>query len=600
MVSWLVLAATLAGGVPASAQRDRPRLPSPPPALAAPSSAPPSVAGPRRAGRTLSISGRSRPAPWEWVGSAGRPPAQLWLTLEVLQEQLGFSSRTRPDGSLDLEWYGRGMIVPPARQRTLGDEVGVEVAQVLAAAGAAASLRGSALVIELPPPSLVQVRSASQPGVRRVVLDLSGPAAVESAGGELLLGLRGDPSLLGRLGALGLRGRQDPDGLRLAAEGGSPRKVFTLGSPHRVVIDLPAAATATATAAGSAAGAATIDPRLQSLLGGPLRWDRVVRQLGSRRIRINAVRVDPRTGPVELRPLSRPEGMEGLSSLPGLARRHDALVAINGGFFNRVRRLPLGALRNRGRWLSGPILNRGVVAWEPRSLPRFGRLRLDEWITDARGARWPVEFVNSGYVKRGLSRYTADWGPHYRALSGTETALLVRDGVVQHRFDQARLAAGVRLTAGDELIVARAGAPLPGQAGESLRLESRPSSDLGEASNVLGGGPLLLLDGRPVLDGRAEGFSPSFLQQGAPRTVIGSDGRFLWLVTLEGVDDAGPTLAEAALALREVGLRDALNLDGGSSTGLVMGGQHTVKGRGVAGSVHNALGLVPLPGGAGS
>jgi hypothetical protein len=44
--------------------------------------------------------------------------------------------------------------------------------------------------------------------------------------------------------------------------------------------------------------------------------------------------------------------------------------------------------------------------------------------------------------------------------------------------------------------------------------------------------------------------------------------------------------------LRDLGLRDALNLDGGSSTGLVMGGAHTVKGRGVAGSVHNGLGLV--------
>jgi hypothetical protein len=66
---------------------------------------------------------------------------------------------------------------------------------------------------------------------------------------------------------------------------------------------------------------------------------------------------------------------------------------------------------------------------------------------------------------------------------------------------------------------------------------------------------------------------------------------------MEGVGDAGPTLLEAAVALQRLGLRDALNLDGGSSTGLVMGGRHTVKGRGVAGSVHNALGLVPVLGG---
>jgi len=52
-------------------------------------------------------------------------------------------------------------------------------------------------------------------------------------------------------------------------------------------------------------------------------------------------------------------------------------------------------------------------------------------------------------------------------------------------------------------------------------------------------------------------------------------------------------LAETARLLRAAGLRDALNLDGGSSTGLVMGGRHTVRGRGVVSGVHNGLGLVP-------
>jgi hypothetical protein len=120
---------------------------------------------------------------------------------------------------------------------------------------------------------------------------------------------------------------------------------------------------------------------------------------------------------------------------------------------------------------------------------------------------------------------------------------------------------------------------------------------------VVGGGPLLLQEGRIVLDGSAEGFSSAFLRQGAPRTVIGSDGRYLWLLTLEGIDDEGPTLAETARFLQAVGLRDALNLDGGSSTGLVMGGLHTVKGRGVVSAVHNGLGLVPRapgPGGGGA
>jgi hypothetical protein len=310
------------------------------------------------------------------------------------------------------------------------------------------------------------------------------------------------------------------------------------------------------------------------------------------------VRLDPRTSPLALRPLRRPDGMEGLSSLGQLARSSDALVAINGGYFNRVRKLPLGALRENGRWLSGPILGRGAIGWEPRSLPRFGRLILQESLVDGNGRSSPLVALNSGWVQRGLSRYTPDWGGLYRPLSGGEEALRLRDGVVRERLDAVRLQAGVALGEGEMLVVARGGAQLPWGEGESLGLRSLASDPLGEASQVMGGGPLLLQEGRIVLDGGREGFSAAFLSQGAPRTVIGSDGSQLWLLTLQGLDGAGPTLGETALLLADLGLRDALNLDGGSSTGLVMGGTHTVKGRGVAGSVHNGLGLV-LEGGGG-
>jgi hypothetical protein len=233
------------------------------------------------------------------------------------------------------------------------------------------------------------------------------------------------------------------------------------------------------------------------------------------------------------------------------------------------------------------------VAWDPRKLPRFGRLQLEEWVGDSRGPSVALQSLNSGYVQRGLSRYTADWGPIYRPLSGYETAVLIRQGIVVQRLEPATLLDGVQLRPLDTLLVAR-GRPLPWKVGDRLTINSRPNSDLGLAANVIGGGPLLLQQGQLVLDGQAEGFGAAFLAQGAPRTVIGSDGRLLWLVTLEGVDDSGPTLGEAARLLQAMGLQEALNLDGGSSTGLVMGGTQTVRGRGVTAAIHNGLGLVPL------
>ena len=540
--------------------------------------------GQQRQGSKLRINGRTQTARWLWLGPPGDRPTQLWIPLEVLENQLGVTSRSRSDGSVDLEWFGQGLQVPADAQRSLDDEVAIEVSPMLRALGMAMRQEGNLLSLELATPQLLQVRSSTPGSIRRVVLDLSGPAVLEGDAGRLRVDLTSRNEQQVQLQGLGLLGQQAGGGLSLKPATGKLGRVFSLGDPARVVIEWRVEASG-----ASASPAPAMDPRLQALLGKQVQWDRLIRQ----GVRINAVRIDPRTAPLQLRPLARPGGMEGLSSLVQLANQQQAWVAINGGYFNRVRRLPLGALKDNGRWLSGPILNRGVAAWGERSLPQFGRLQLSEWIVGSSGQRLPIVVVNSGYVQRGISRYTADWGASYKALSGSETGLLVQAGSVRQRLGPAELDAGVPLRGDDLLLVARGGTELPWGPGERLQLESRPSNDLGLAPHVIGGGPLLLLDGRIVLNGAAENFSSSFLSQGAPRTVLASDDRQVWLITMEGTQDSGPSLGETAALLQQLGLRHALNLDGGSSTGLVLGGSLQVKGRGVAGSVHNGVGLVP-------
>lgn len=540
-----------------------------------------------RSGDAIAINGQTQQARWRWFGSGASSPRQLWLPLEVLENQLGVSSRSRPDGSLDLEWYGHPLIVPPALQRSLDDEVALDAMPLLRAVGVTMEARGRQLALSLPSAPLLQVRSGNQPGVRRLVLDLARPALVRSAEAGLWLDIQARPDQVSALQSFGLMVRSERQGLAVRPRSGPLSRVFTLGEPSRVVIDIPAGPDS---GSASRAAPAPISPEVQAMIGRSLRWDRLVRD----GVRINAVRIDPRQGPLQLRPLVRPGSMEGLSSLVQLAGQTEARVAINGGFFNRVRRLPLGALKVDGRWMSGPILNRGVAAWNGRELPSFGRLRLEEWVVGPDRQRLPIVVVNSGYVQRGVSRYTTDWGPFYRALSGSETALALQsDGLVSRSLDSAELARGVPLRPGETLLVGRGGVSLPWPPGSRLQLSSRPSEALGMKSQIIGGGPLLLQGGRVALNGAAENFSASFLRQGAPRTVLGSDGREVWLITLEGAGGSGPTLAQTTQLLLALGLRDALNLDGGSSTGLVLGGSHQVKGRGVAGSVHNGVGLVP-------
>ena len=545
-------------------------------------------------GGSLGINGALQQARWQLSGSA-TAPSQLWLPLEVLQNQLGLESRSLATGGLRLSWFGRERDVPLAGLRHLNDEVAIDAAGLLREAGVTIAVAGDRLNLTLPATQLLGVRSSTTAGQRRIVLDLADRALIRRDGERLWLSLLSSPAQQAELRRLGLSVQQSSTALGLQTLASPPQRLLTLGDPARIVIDLPPGPSAAREGDGAAATQPVRpdDARLLALLGRDLSWDQQVH--GG--VRMNAVRLDPRNRALVLRPLTRSGGMEGLSSLQQLAAREDALVAINGGFFNRVKKLPLGALRVEGRWLSGPILGRGVMAWSTGAMPRFGRLSLDDWISDPLGNRRPIALINSGYVQRGLSRYNADWGNSYRALSGEERALVIQNGRVVRLWSSGELDQGVPLRPGETLVVARGDAELPWPIGTSLTITARSSDPLADAPFVIGGGPLLLQNGQIVLNGSLENFSSSFLEQGAPRTVIASDGAQLWLITLEGIGSAGPSLVEAADLLRRLGLKEALNLDGGSSTGLVLGGVMTVKGRGVAGAVHHGLGLVPAAAG---
>ena len=512
---------------------------------------------------------------------------ELWLTLEFLEQQLGVQRSTGERGGLQLEWFGTEINLSSRRQQSLGDEVAVPVSDLMRRVGVRFAPFGkNELSLELPAGPLQAVRARDN-GIsgKRVVLDLGAPALVRSDDGELAISTETSREQLQQLSRLGLNPRQDQGWLRLKAEG----ERLTLGRPWRLVLDLPSdtALTSLNRPSSNSPNAALAALQRQGLV-----LNRRVGRIGNRQVLINSVQLDPRRVPVDLRPLNRASGMKGLSSLSQLARNESALIAINGGFFNRVNRLPLGALKDNGQWLSGPILNRGAVGWGDGELPQFDRLRLQETVVDQRQQRWALSSLNSGYVQKGVARYTEAWGPRYQPLTGKEQGFVVRDGVVQQRIE-AIPQPGVPLRAGDMLLVTRGGIKADWQPGERLVISSRSTSVVGDKPFVVGGGPLLLRSGLVALNGQAEGFSPGFIRQGAPRTVIASDGRQLWLITLQGVNNAGPTLMETALLLKQQGLKEALNLDGGSSTGLVLADVQTVKGRGIAGSVHNGIGLIP-------
>jgi hypothetical protein len=109
------------------------------------------------------------------------------------------------------------------------------------------------------------------------------------------------------------------------------------------------------------------------------------------------------------------------------------------------------------------------------------------------------------------------------------------------------------------------------------QLPTLPKGDLLQA------GPVLLRQGEVVVSREdLEGFSAGSSQfdtditEGRyPRSAIGTDERYLWCVACDGRanDEAGLTLIELADTLAKLGVKEALNLDGGSSACLVKNGR---------------------------
>lgn len=98
-------------------------------------------------------------------------------------------------------------------------------------------------------------------------------------------------------------------------------------------------------------------------------------------------------------------------------------------------------------------------------------------------------------------------------------------------------------------------------------------TDWGESKMVLAGGLWLVRDNEIAVNPRAQGFSPLLQQHADPRVGVGitEDGRLILAATKTPV-----SLTQWARALRSLGAVNALNYDGGSSTGLFVGGKSVI------------------------
>jgi hypothetical protein len=278
-----------------------------------------------------------------------------------------------------------------------------------------------------------------------------------------------------------------------------------------------------------------------------------------------------------------------------IARRHQAIAAVNGGFFNVSNGEPAGLLKVAGELVRDTVLTRGVVAIHSRVGSRqrlyFDQVsaRVDAQFTiDKEPVSVAVSGVNTTRGRGKLVLYTPAYNEDTdTAANGTEwilagTPLRVVDirrnlGKTPIPRDGAVLSFG-GLEPPSPLEGLRPGTAVAFRTNWKI-LSGTPEARLEEARDIVNGAGLLVKDGAPLSGWQhSEKLAPgTFTDVRHPRTLIGVDRRgALWLIAVDGRQrdhSAGMTFAELLNLCRRLDLQDALNLDGGGTTTMVIGGQ---------------------------
>ncbi|MER7194129.1 phosphodiester glycosidase family protein [Streptomyces flaveolus] len=333
---------------------------------------------------------------------------------------------------------------------------------------------------------------------------------------------------------------------------------------------------------------------------------------------IDVLTIDPRTFRGGLEASYGPD-LENRETTSALSNAAGATAAVNAGFFVLDPKAgapgdPAGVGVYDGRLLSEPVSGRPALVlhdngrrtevarytWQGRitargtSLTLNGVNRVPGLIRNCGGSEGdqptslPLHDVTCTNANE-LVAFTPEYGRQTPSGDGLETVLDAHDRVVELRSPRggplptggssvqatgdrvAELTAlahpGARLTRTTTLLDDR-----------GKRVSSTPGTD------IVNAGPELVRDGRlhvtPATDGMVHPGDPSWyygwVHKRNPRTLAGVDaaGRTV-LITSDGrsTEALGLSIVESAKVAKSLGLRDAVNLDGGGSTTMVTDGK---------------------------
>lgn len=321
-----------------------------------------------------------------------------------------------------------------------------------------------------------------------------------------------------------------------------------------------------------------------------IEYAEIEREVDKLPVKINLLRLDLTKARLDV--VHAMDAAIGLETTSSMAARHGAIAAINAGFFRLDRSIfagnPTGILMIDGMFLSDARSGRiALIINNKWNETEIFMSRLDVFQTISIGKRlFEVTGVNRQRGENDLIIYTPEF--HLTTLTDNKgLEVVVKNNKIFSFTDQK---ASTRIPQYSFVISAS------GTFREQLLEVIQPKAvvtinrkfetfELNYISkifrnfsrvDIVGGVPQLIKNGKIEITWEQEKAGKSFTEMRHPRTAVAKlkDGKFL-MATVNGRSEksVGMNLQELAEFLLSLGATDAMNLDGGGSTTMVLGGK---------------------------
>ena len=332
-------------------------------------------------------------------------------------------------------------------------------------------------------------------------------------------------------------------------------KVSMLSSPNRLVIDL----------------LKNYQSRSEYVIAPGLIYREFLAGRSAGPVRAHLLEVDFKAG-YALRPVLSNDSVAGIEALSEMAARSQAVAMVNGPYYMRSGEI-LGLLKIDQTLVSTPDTPRTSFGVLPDGKIIFDSPAFTGHVELPDKTKIPIDGVNRGRGESELILYNTYYA-YWTLTVGGGREFLVRDGrIVDIRNDNSVISEGtVVLSASGRQAWLMADLKI----GDSLKIVQTLGPVWDKVTQAVGAGPCLVKNGEIYMTTLGEEFGSDVAGGRAPRTALGitKDGKAL-LVVVDGRSrsSVGYTLLELARFMLEQGAVEAMNLDGGGSSQMIIGSQ---------------------------